>query len=94
MFSDLTLFFSSFSRPAADIFSSGDDSEDVAGRWYERYQTNNQAAVADLVNCILSAAGCDHHVTEDDINDPDNCSNRLTELQGIYEDVSAARDRG
>ncbi|CAK7230477.1 cohesin complex subunit [Sporothrix bragantina] len=70
----------------ADIFSSGDDSDDVAGRWYERYQTNNQAAVADLVNCILSAAGCDHHVTEDDINDPDNCSNRLTELQGIYED--------
>ncbi|KIH86953.1 cohesin complex subunit SA-1/2 [Sporothrix brasiliensis 5110] len=70
----------------ADIFSSGDDSDDVAGRWYERYQTNNQAAVADLVNCILSAAGCDYHVTEDDINDPDNCSNRLTELQGIYED--------
>ncbi|OAA64641.1 nuclear cohesin complex subunit [Niveomyces insectorum RCEF 264] len=70
----------------ADIFSSGDDSGDVAARWYERYQSNNQAAVADLVNCILSAAGCDHHVTEDDINDPDNCSNRLTELQSIYED--------
>ena len=78
-----------FFFPAGDIFSSGDDSDDVAGRWYERYQTNNQAAVADLVNCILSAAGCDHHVTEDDINDPDNCSNRLTELQSIYEDVSA-----
>ena len=72
----------------ADIFQSGDDSDDVAARWYERYQTNNQAAVADLVNCILSAAGCDYHVTEDDINDPDNCSNRLTELQGYYEDVS------
>ncbi|EPE07900.1 stag domain-containing protein [Ophiostoma piceae UAMH 11346] len=70
----------------ADIFQSGDDSDDVAARWYERYQTNNQAAVADLVNCILSAAGCDYHVTEDDINDPDNCSNRLTELQGYYED--------
>ncbi|CAK7271217.1 cohesin complex subunit [Sporothrix epigloea] len=70
----------------ADIFSSGDNSDDVAGRWYERYQANNQAAVADLVNCILSAAGCDYHVTDDDINDPDNCSNRLSELQGIYED--------
>lgn len=73
---------------SADIFSSGDNSDDVAGRWYERYQANNQAAVADLVNCILSAAGCDYHVTDDDINDPDNCSNRLSELQGIYEDVS------
>ncbi|CAK7263123.1 cohesin complex subunit [Sporothrix epigloea] len=70
----------------ADIFSSGDNGDDVAGRWYERYESNNQAAVADLVNCILSAAGCDYHVTDDDINDPDNCSNRLSELQGIYED--------
>jgi cohesin complex subunit SA-1/2 len=44
-------------------------------------------AVAELVNCILSAAGCDQHVTEDDINDPDNLSNKLTELQELYEEV-------
>jgi len=46
--------------------------------------------VADLVNCVLLAAGCDQEVTVDDINDPDNCSSRLAELQGLYEDVRRA----
>jgi cohesin complex subunit SA-1/2 len=44
-------------------------------------------AFADLVNCILLAAGCQETVTVDDINDIDNIPNRLTELQGLYEDV-------
>ncbi|TPX07146.1 uncharacterized protein E0L32_010947 [Thyridium curvatum] len=71
---------------AADVFGSGDTADDVAGRWYTKYQNDHTGAVTDLVNCVLLAAGCDQQVTEDDINDPDNCNNRLTELQSLYEE--------
>ncbi|KAM7199223.1 hypothetical protein V8F20_005825 [Naviculisporaceae sp. PSN 640] len=68
----------------ADIFASGDSSDKVATEWYHKYQANDSAAVTDLVNCILSCAGCDQHVTEDDIRDPDNSQNRLADLQNVY----------
>ncbi len=74
--------------PIADIFASGDSSDKVATEWYHKYQADDSAAVTELVNCILSAAGCDQHVTEDDIRDPENCSNRLADLQSVYADVS------
>jgi len=47
--------------------------------------------VTDLVNCILLASGCDQQVTEDDIRDPDNIQNRLSELQDLYQEVSSRR---
>ncbi|KAK3325693.1 UreD urease accessory protein-domain-containing protein [Apodospora peruviana] len=72
----------------ADIFGSGDSSDKVATDWYHKYQADDTAAVTDLVNCILSAAGCDQHVTGDDIRDPENCQNRLADLQNVYADVS------
>lgn len=43
--------------------------------------------MTDLVNCVLLAAGCDEQVTEDDIRDPDNIQNRLSELQDLYQEV-------
>ncbi|KAJ4388596.1 cohesin complex subunit [Gnomoniopsis smithogilvyi] len=70
----------------ADIFGSGDNSDDVASRWYQKYRVDNEAAVTDLVNCVLLAAGCDEQVTEDDIRDPDNIQNRLSELQDLYQE--------
>jgi len=70
-----------------DVLYSGSAPDDIAGRWYGKYQQDTTAAVRDLVNCILLATGCKEVVTEDDINDPDNCSNRLTELQELFEDV-------
>lgn len=48
---------------------------------------NSEAAVTDLVNCVLLASGCDEQVTEDDIRDPDNIQNRLSELQDLYQEV-------
>jgi cohesin complex subunit SA-1/2 len=60
----------------------------VAAQWYQRYQADNTTAVTDLVNCILLSAGCDQLVTADDILDPDNCQNRLADLQTVYADVS------
>ncbi|KAL1840222.1 hypothetical protein VTJ49DRAFT_705 [Mycothermus thermophilus] len=68
----------------ADIFASGDSLEKVATDWYHRYRADDTAAVTDLVNCILLAAGCDQQVTQDDIRDPENCSNRLADLQNVY----------
>lgn len=71
----------------ADIFASGDSSDKVATEWYHKYQADETAAVTDLVNCILSSAGCEQHVTEDDIRDPDNSQNRLADLQNVYAEV-------
>ncbi|KAK4242547.1 hypothetical protein C8A03DRAFT_29309 [Achaetomium macrosporum] len=68
----------------ADIFASGDPSDKVATEWYHKYQADDAAAVTDLVNCILLSAGCDQQVTQDDIRDPENCSNRLADLQNVY----------
>ncbi|KAL2119533.1 hypothetical protein VTJ04DRAFT_6494 [Mycothermus thermophilus] len=68
----------------ADVFTSGDSSDKVATDWYHRYRADDTAAVTDLVNCILLAAGCDQQVTQDDIRDPENCSNRLADLQNVY----------
>ncbi|KAG7288707.1 hypothetical protein NEMBOFW57_005063 [Staphylotrichum longicolle] len=68
----------------ADIFASGDSSDRVATEWYHKYQADESAAVTDLVNCILRSAGCDQQVTQDDIRDPENCSNRLADLQNVY----------
>lgn len=63
----------------------------MASRWYQKYQAADENAVTDLVNCVLLAAGCDQHVTEDDIRDPDNIQGRLSELQDVYQEVGARR---
>ncbi|KAK4163573.1 cohesin subunit psc3 [Cladorrhinum sp. PSN259] len=68
----------------ADIFTSGDSSDKVATEWYHKYQADDASAITELVNCILLSAGCDQQVTADDIRDPENCSNRLADLQNVY----------
>ncbi|KAK6065762.1 STAG domain-containing protein [Seiridium cupressi] len=72
----------------ADIFGSGDSSDDVAAHWFQRYQENDAAALTDLVNCVLLATGCDQSLTEDDIRDPENSANKLSELEEAFEQTS------
>ncbi|KAH6648851.1 hypothetical protein BKA67DRAFT_374681 [Truncatella angustata] len=72
----------------ADIFTSGDSSDDVAAHWFQRYLENDAAALTDLINCILLATGCDQSLTEDDIRDPENSANKLSELEEAYEQTS------
>lgn len=67
-----------------EIFTTGETSDDVAAHWYQQYQQDNASALTDLVNCILLSAGCNQLVTEDDIRDPENCQNRLADLQNVY----------
>ncbi|KAK8034421.1 Cohesin subunit psc3 [Apiospora rasikravindrae] len=71
-----------------EIFTSGDSSDDVASHWFQRYQQNEAQALTDLMNCVLLAAGCDHALTEDDIQDPENSANKLSELEEAYEQTS------
>lgn len=73
---------------AGEIFTTGETSDDVAAHWYQQYQQDNASALTDLVNCILLSAGCNQLVTEDDIRDPENCQNRLADLQNVYTEVS------
>jgi hypothetical protein len=78
----------SFADPViADVFGSGNASDDVAAHWFQRYQDDGAKALTELINCVLLAAGCEQQLTEDDIRDPENSANRLTELEEAYEQV-------
>ncbi|KAI1390734.1 STAG-domain-containing protein [Hypoxylon trugodes] len=72
----------------ADIFASGDSSDDVAAHWFQRYQEDDAKALTEVINCVLLAAGCEQQLTEDDIRDPDNSANRLSELEDAYQQTS------
>lgn len=71
----------------ADVFGSGDSSDDVAAHWFQRYQEDDVKAFTEVINCVLLAAGCEQQLTEDDIRDPDNSANRLSELEDAYQQV-------
>lgn len=77
----------------AEVFGSGNQSDDVAAHWFQRYQNDDANALTQLINCVLLAAGCDHQLTEDDIRDPENSANRLTELEEAYEQVWKRSDQ-
>lgn len=72
----------------ADVFGSGDSSDDVAAQWFQRYQADDAKALTEVINCVLLAAGCDQQLTEDDIRDPDNSANKLSELEDAYQQTS------
>ncbi|KAI1262470.1 hypothetical protein F5Y18DRAFT_151513 [Xylariaceae sp. FL1019] len=72
----------------AEVFGSGHSSDDVAAHWFQRYQEDDAKALTELINCVLLAAGCEHQITDDDIRDPENSANRLTELEEAYEQTS------
>jgi hypothetical protein len=44
--------------------------------------------VAEVVNMVLRAAGCDLRIDEDDVSDPDNAPSRVAELQEEFQTVS------
>jgi cohesin complex subunit SA-1/2 len=72
----------------ADVFTSGENPEDVAGQFLAKYEDNKVDAVKELVNLVLKSAGCDLRVTDDDIEDPENIGGKLGELQEEYQAVS------
>jgi cohesin complex subunit SA-1/2 len=72
-----------------EVFGQGSNIDDVAAEWVSSFQEHEARAVADIVNFVLRASGCSIRINEDDIADPDNCPNRLAEIQDEYQAVSA-----
>jgi cohesin complex subunit SA-1/2 len=72
----------------AAVFVNAEPIKEAAQEWLERYVQDNTAAMTELVNFMLKAAGCDVHVTADDINDFDNAAGRLRDIQDEYQSVS------
>ncbi|KAF1921583.1 hypothetical protein BDU57DRAFT_489497 [Ampelomyces quisqualis] len=69
----------------ADVFASGDRLEDVAARWVARFSEKEGRAVAEIINLVLRAAGCDLRVDEVDIDNPDTAPNRVAEIQEEFQ---------
>lgn len=61
--------------------------DDVAEDWMTRYEQHQANAVCDLINFVLKCTGCDLQVDLHDIEDPDNASNKLTDLQDEYHNL-------
>lgn len=56
----------------------------MAADWIMRYNENNSDAITELVNFVLKCTGCDSEVDMHDIEDPDNVTSKLTDLQEEY----------
>jgi cohesin complex subunit SA-1/2 len=61
----------------------------VATNWVARFSEHEARAVAEIVNLVLRAAGCDVRINEDDIADPDNAPSRVAEIQEEFQMVSS-----
>lgn len=68
----------------AEVFSQGHTLDAVAADWMTRYEQHQANAVCDLINFVLKCTGCDLQVDLHDIEDPDNASSKLTDLQDEY----------
>lgn len=59
----------------------------IAADWVERFNLHQSAGLTEIVNLVLRAAGCDIEVNIYDIEDPDNATARLGEIQEEYQKV-------
>ena len=69
----------------AAVFASDDALDGIAADWVKRFETHESIALAEVVNFVLRCAGCESEVTEHDIEDPDEASIRLTDIQDEYQ---------
>ncbi|KAI4722157.1 STAG-domain-containing protein [Aureobasidium sp. EXF-10727] len=69
----------------AEVFARGKTLEEVAEGWLAAFNEHESGAVADLVNFVLRSAGCELEVTNEDIEDPDNCAGKLGDLQDEFQ---------
>ena len=71
-------------KSLAEVFSHGHTLDGVAADWMTRYEQHQANAVRDLINFALKCTGCNLQVDLHDIEDPDNASSKLTDLQDEY----------
>lgn len=72
----------------AEVFARGHTLDAVAVDWLKTFDAHQSEAVADLINFVLRCAGCELEITNHDIDDPDGCTNKLTDLQEEFQAVS------
>lgn len=77
-------------RQSGLVFGGEEDLETIAVDWTARFILHEANAVSEIVNFVLKCAGCDIEVTSDDIEDPDNCTSRLTDIQDEFQAVSTS----
>ncbi|KXT07283.1 hypothetical protein AC578_2384 [Pseudocercospora eumusae] len=65
----------------AELFARGQNADEVVAGWLKAFEQHESRALADFISFVLHAAGCKSKVTEQDIEDPDGATARLTELQ-------------
>ncbi|KAH0551615.1 hypothetical protein GP486_007168 [Trichoglossum hirsutum] len=70
-----------------EVFSRGKTLDAVAAEWMSNYQRSAPEAMRDIVNFVLRCAGCELEVTVHDIEDQDNVTGRLSDLQDEYQAV-------
>ena len=69
----------------AEVFASDDTLENIVASWLRRFDNHESMALAEVVNFVLRSAGCESEVTEIDIEDPDDCTNKLTDIQDAFQ---------
>lgn len=69
----------------AEVFASDDNPEAIAASWLDRFKEHESQSVAEVVNFILRCAGCGIAVLDHDVEDPDGCTDRLTDIQEEYQ---------
>lgn len=68
----------------ADMFGKGNDADTAATSWYNKLEGDHVAGIMDAVNFVLQTIGCDARVTQDDVNDPDHITERLSDVLEQY----------
>lgn len=71
----------------ARVFAGDSNLDDVAAEWATGFQSEEAEALVQVVNFVLRASGCESKIDAHDVADPDNCPNKLGEIQDEYEAV-------
>lgn len=69
----------------AEVFAQEQPIDEVTTEWIKRYDDNNAEAMCELVNFVLKCTGCDLQVDVHDIEDPDNVTSKISDLQEEYQ---------
>ena len=75
----------------AEVFGEGKSLDDVTAQWLTRFNEHETNALTEVVNLLLRATGSTRQVEPFDIDDPDNCQNRLQEIQEELQAVCGAK---
>ncbi|QDS77228.1 hypothetical protein FKW77_003021 [Venturia effusa] len=65
----------------AEVFGKGQSLDDAAAAWLARFKSSESEAMADLFNFTLKCAGCDQKVNAADVEDPDEFTNKIADIQ-------------